>query len=357
MPLAVNARFLTQTLSGVQRFAGEITAALGQMDWPVDERPLLLSPKGAKPDADTCPLPVRSCGCLKGQLWEQMELPGAAKGRYLLNLGNTAPLLKKNQLVVIHDAAVFSQPEGYSWKFRAWYRVLHMLLCRTATQIVTVSEFSKQELARALKLAPERIAVMTEGSDHIGRTTPDMRILAKHDLSGRPFVLAVGNLARHKNLPGLGVLARDLAAKNIPLVISGGINAAVFQNGTELPQPALYVGRVTDAELHALYNAASCFVFPSFYEGFGLPAVEAMACGCPVVAADIPALREVCGDAALYTDPHEPHDISRVTRTVLDSPEISEKLRDAGRHRAKEFTWMKAARQLVSIAKARGASA
>lgn len=349
--IALNGRYLSQPQSGVQRFAGELARAIARMDWPQGQEPVLLAPRTTLMlPPEGVGLPVVSCGHLKGQAWEQFDLARSHKGRFLINPGNTAPVFGRHQLVVLHDAAVFAQPEGYSWKFRLWYKVLQTLLCHTKTRIVTVSDFSRQELSRYLKVSPKRIEVIPEGCEHIARVTPDTSVLRRHGLEGRAFVLAVGNLAKHKNLGALTTLSRDLQQRGVPLVISGGIDKSVFSGQVNLPQSALYVGRVTDEELHALYSAASCFVFPSLYEGFGLPAIEAMACHCPVVAADIPALKEVCGNAALYVDPRNPESISQGVCRLLDDPQQMASLRDKGDERAKHFTWDKAARMLIAIA-------
>ncbi|AQS84759.1 MAG: glycosyltransferase family 1 protein [Acetobacter aceti] len=349
--IAINGRYLSQIQSGVQRFAGELTRAIAKLDWQAGEQPILLSPHTTSTTPDGLGLTVVHCGRLKGQAWEQFDLPRCSQDRFLINPGNTAPVFRRHQLVVLHDAAVFSQPEGYSWKFRVWYKILQTILCHTTARIVTVSEFSRQELSKHLKVSPERIEVVPEGCEHISRVAPDTSILQRHNLVGRPFVLAVGNLARHKNLGALNVLSQDLQQRGVPLVISGGVDKGVFSGKTNLPRSALYTGRVTDEELHALYAAASCFVFPSHYEGFGLPAIEAMACHCPVVAADIPALREVCADAALYVDPCNPQSISHVICSLLDDPQLAASLRDKGDKRAQYFTWDKAARMLIAIAK------
>ncbi|MCH4090401.1 glycosyltransferase family 4 protein [Acetobacter sp.] len=349
--IAINGRYLSQPQSGVQRFAGELTRAIAGLGWQPGREPVLLAPRTKlRLPPEELGVRVAPCGRLRGQAWEQFDLPRASRGRFLINPGNTAPVSGRHQLVVLHDAAVFAQPEGYSWKFRLWYRILQTVLCHTKTRIVTVSDFSRRELSKYLKISPERIEVIPEGCEHIARVTPDTSILQRHDLVGRPFVLAVGNLARHKNLGALTVLSRDLKQRGVPLVISGGIDKSVFSGQVELPQSALYVGRVTDEELHALYAAASCFVFPSLYEGFGLPAIEAMACHCPVVAADIPALREVCGDAALYVDPRNPQEISRGVCSLLGDLELAASLRDRGDARARYFTWERAARMLVALA-------
>jgi glycosyltransferase involved in cell wall biosynthesis len=323
-PLYINGRFATQNLSGVQRFAQEIAAALLRI---TPDAQLLVPAGGAALQRG-----ARETGHLQGQAWEQRELSYAARDGFLVNLGNTAPLLGRRQLVVIHDAGVFSTPNAYSWKFRSWYKFMHAWLVRRRVPIVTVSEFSRQELIRHLHVSAAQVTVMTEGADHALRIKPDTGVLQKLALGHGEFVLAVGTLSAHKNLKALDALARHLASRNIPLIIAGSLGGGAFQaNGAAgLPQPARYIGRVTDEELKALYEHAGCFVFPSRYEGFGLPAVEAMACFCPVVAADIPALRETCGTAAHYADPTRPEEIAARTLEILDDPALNARLRQAG---------------------------
>ena len=175
-------------------------------------------------------------------------------------------------------------------------------------------------------------------------------MLAQHGLEPGLFVLSVGTPATHKNLAALGFLAQRLQERGIPLVIAGGMRGAAF-HAARLPQLARYIGRVSDAQLKALYEGAGCFVFPSRYEGFGLPPVEAMACGCPVIAADIPVLREVCADAAQFCDPDSPEDIAVQVLAVLGFTARRQALCEAGKARAAAFTWARSAAALDDIAK------
>jgi glycosyltransferase involved in cell wall biosynthesis len=340
----LNGRFATQTLSGVQRFAAEVTQALQQING--ESLTILVPPPGAPAYPQS-----RQTGRLHGQAWEQFDLPRAARDGFLVNLGNTAPLRSRRQLVVIHDAGVFSTPEAYSFKFRAWYKTMHSILVRRGIKIVTVSEFSRDEIIRHLRAAPSQVSVMPEGADHVARITAEPGILEKHGLTGTRFVLAVGTLSAHKNLAALGSLAKRLAAQDIALIIVGSLGGAAFQSDgkSALPQPARYIGRVTDGELKSLYQAAACFVFPSRYEGFGLPAVEAMATGCPVVAADILALRQSCGGAALYCDPAAPENIADRVLEVLDDDGLAARLRSAGLAHTQAMTWHRAAQALQEI--------
>ena len=341
--LYVNGRFYTQPLSGVQRFATEITRALVQRR---AGRVVVLGPEGAQAKQPF----VREVGRGSGQAWEQFELPKHATEGMLINLGNMAPLRLRSQLVVIHDAGVFATPEAYSWKFRLYYKLAHRLLMRRGVCVATVSEFGRSELVRCLGANPDQVGVISEGADHMAGIAADEGVLASVP-PGR-FVLAVGNLAAHKNLAALSELAGRLAGRGVSLVITGGLATGAFPKARldALPQPACYVGRVSDGALKALYERAACLVFPSRYEGFGLPAVEAMACGCPVVASRIPALQETCGDAALYVDPSSPADIARQVCRLLDDPALDQAMRAAAREWVRAFTWARAAKQLADIA-------
>jgi glycosyltransferase involved in cell wall biosynthesis len=225
------------------------------------------------------------------------------------------------------------------------------MLVRRGTPIVTVSEFSRQEIIRHLGARDAQVQVMPEGADHVARILAAPEILALHGLRAGRYVLAVGTLAAHKNLRALGALAEALAAREVPLVIAGSLGGAAFGDGQALalPQPARYIGRVSDGALKALYEQAGCFVFPSRYEGFGLPVVEAMASGCPVVASGIPVLREICGPAGQFCDPLAPPDIAAKVLEVLDDADLAARLRAAGLARTRMLTWDAAAARLLDI--------
>jgi glycosyltransferase involved in cell wall biosynthesis len=348
--LYVNGRFLAQPLSGVQRFATEMIRALPHHWEPAALRPIILVPQRTPPQS--MPFQIEKVGRANGVAWEQVDLPRRARGGLLINLGNTAPLTLSRQIIVIHDAAVFGAPESYSRKFGLWYRFMQRHVIKGGAQVVTVSEASRDEIVRYLDVPRQSIRVVSEGADHMERVDPDFSVLSRHALPKNTFVLTVGNLAVHKNLAGLRSAARMLAERNVPLVITGALNNAIFgqQDAGNFPQPARYIGRVSDGELRALYESAACFVYPTYYEGFGLTTIEAMACGCPVVASDIPALRETCRDAALFCDPFRPDDIACQIARVLDEPELASQLVMSGRRRSAELTWDRAAQSLAGIA-------
>lgn len=357
MTLAVNGRFLTQPTTGVQRFAAEVTQAIARAGVPIR----LLAPRGA-PDR-LGDIPVEHVGTRTGQRWEQLDLPRAAGRATLLNLGNTAPLQCGGpRLVVIHDAGVFDTPESYSLAFRSWYRALHLALPRLGARVVTVSEFSRGRLAARLRLDPASIAVMPEGGEHVLRSPADGSVLAKHGLAPRGYALAVGTRAAHKNLGALREAAALLAARGMVLAVAGAVQGGVFSGAADAEGAGVrLLGRVSDAELRALYENALCLVFPSRYEGFGIPPLEAMWCGCPVLAArgGFPpevgngAVPEVCGEAALWFDAQGPATPAAALTRLLDEPGLAEALRDAGLARARLYSWDAAAARLLALLETR----
>lgn len=351
MTIAINGRFLTQATTGVQRFAAEVTTTLAALA-AAGEAPGLriVAPKGA-PER-FAGVQVEIVGRASGQAWEQLELPKAVGPDMLLNLGNTAPIRRRgNQVVVIHDAGVFDTPESYTAAFRAWYRTMHAALARSGARIVTVSAFSRGRLAERLRLDPARIAMMPEGGEHVTRHAADREVLAKHGLKPLGYALAVGTRAAHKNLDALRGAASLLGQRGMALAVAGAVNSAVFGGPADVEGGAVRaLGRVTDAELRALYENALCLLFPSRYEGFGLPPLEAMWCGCPVLASRAGAVPEVCAEAALW---FEDGGAAAALTRLLEEPGLRDRLRAEGAARAGLYTWPAAARALLKAAELR----
>ncbi|MBX9748025.1 MAG: glycosyltransferase family 4 protein [Roseococcus sp.] len=350
--IAINGRFLTQGLTGVQRYAREVTRALDGLVARGTAPPMrLIAPPGAEGLEDFPHLASSIIGTRGGQLWEQLDLPRAAGGDFLLNLGNTAPVAQgRNQAVVIHDAGVFDTPESYSWKFRSWYRGLQRMLVLRGTRFLSVSEFSAGRIAANLGLDAARIGVTLEGGEHILREAADAEILARHGLAPRGYALVIGTGAAHKNLAALHHAIGALGERGLVLAVAGAKDAAVFrQDGAPPSEHVKPLGRVSDAELRALYESALCLVFPSRYEGFGLPPVEAMWCGCPVIASRAGAVPEVCGEAALWFDAAHPESLGAAISRLADDTSLRETIIAAGRDRTALFSWEQAARRLVGF--------
>lgn len=348
--LYINGKFVAQRMTGVQRAASCLVAALDRL-LPAGAQVVLLFPAGhAAPALRN--IEVREIGRAGQSLiaWEQFVLPLAARDGRLLNLAGSAPLLAHRVTALIHDAAVFDRPEAYTPLFRRWYRFLFRRLARRGAQLLTVSAFSRGRLASALGIDAACIGVVPHGSDHLSATPVDGRILQRHGLESTPYLLAVASANPTKNLAALvAAFGRQPDAGATRLVIVGGSNERVFSGTTVEGDPpgVMRTGPVTDGELKALYEHATALMFPSTYEGFGLPPLEAMACGCPVSAANTAAIPEVCGDAALYFDPlSEIAMAASIARLVVDAP-LRERLRECGRARAGDFRWAASAQTLL----------
>lgn len=350
--IAINGRFLTQGLSGVQRFGGEIIKAIDALLDTDAYRAL----KGrieivAPPKARDFPLkniPLRRCGWSNGYLWEQVEFPLHAAGALLLNLCMLGPVAVRRQVVVVHDATVKALPGNFSWRFRTAYSLLIPLLCRRAAQAVTVSEFSRREIDKLYGVNTEAMPICSEGGDHITAAPADDSAIERFGLAGRKFFLSVGANSRNKNIEVLAAAFSQAKLDNTLLVLTGKRDSAVFGKLSEVNSAAVKnVGHVNDRELRALYEHALALVFPSRYEGFGLPPIEAMMCGCPVIISDQPALVEVGGGATLGCGMDDVAGLARLMRDVHDDDALRGKFAAAGRERAARYTWAAAARRLL----------
>ena len=214
------------------------------------------------------------------------------------------------------------------------------MLSRRAVRVLTVSQFSADELEGVLHLDRSRVSVVPNGADHVDRVVAARPDLAAYPglESQTPWVLCVGTFARHKNLgPALDALE---AAGVTSVVVGARGSAAVFAGAdTDRWSRAHIAGRLSDEELVWLYGHATALVFPSLYEGFGIPVVEAQRLGCPVIALDTGPMREVGGDAALLCDPSHPEQVVEALRRLVEELGFRAQTIEAGRRNAERFRW------------------
>jgi glycosyltransferase involved in cell wall biosynthesis len=346
---SINGRFLTQPVTGVQRYAHEIVRALDQL---VSEghpgthglELELLVPPDARSALPLKAIPARAVGRQRGQIWEQTSLPVAARGRGLINLCNTAPLTHGKEIVCIHDLNTRLAPQSYRRAFRLYYRLMMPAIGRRARAIATVSSFSAEQIA-GFGIAPaSKITVIPNGHEHAmrwrARHTPQTEAAASPNT-----IVLLGSPAPHKNARLILDLAPALQQTGFKIAVAGVSDPTVFAaDGSRIEADNIaWLGRVDDCALAALLRDSLCLAFPSLTEGFGLPPLEAMAIGCPVVATGCASLPEVCGDAALYASPHDPADWLRAFQRIRSEEGLRQRLQAAGRRQAATFSWRRSA--------------
>lgn len=339
---------------GIARYAREVTLALDAL--VADGHPLtenleltLLAPRTPRnlplrfirtrviPELDRPRLP---------QFWVQIQLPMHARGG-LLSFCNLAPAFKRRHVVCIHDLQTRIVPESYGRLFALAHRVVLPLLGRNARRIATVSELSRSHLIRHAIAPADKIVVTYNGSEHALRWNAAASRLRV--AGSRPFVLCLGRSQRYKNTELIWRIAPALESLGLDIALAGYIDRATLASYGPTPPNVRLLGRISDDEWACALSQALCLLFPSRIEGFGLPAVEAMALGCPLIASTAPCLPEVCGDGALLADPEDPAAWISAVRRLLYEPNLRSALIQAGLRRAKVFSWRRIAERYLEL--------
>lgn len=355
--------------AGIGRYARELTRAILRM-FPQHHYTLFYAGPARFPltwahgplvHLRAAPLPERGMVWL----WHRLSLPlpvelfaGSADLIYSPDFLLPPTLPGRPTLLTVHDLSFEIMPETLPEPLVAYLRRNVPRAVRRATHILADSESTRQDLIRLWGVPPERITVLYSGVEPRFRPVEDpeqqARVRARYGLGPWPFVLTVGTVQPRKNYPHLigafAILVREGIFPQGHLVIVGergwkaeGTFEAIQRSG--LADRIHWLGFVADEDLPALYSAAAAFALVSRYEGFGLPALEAMACGVPVVVSRTSSLPEVVGEAGVLVDPESVQDIARGLRAVLTDPEQQARLRVAGLERARRFTWEAAARR------------
>jgi glycosyltransferase involved in cell wall biosynthesis len=356
MDFIINGRFLTQRVTGVQRYASELVAALDTiLDSAAEFKITVMSPRLSKPPPIWRNIELRQVGRLQGHAWEQFELPWYSRENLLFCPGNTAPAISligtQPVVVTVHDLSYMYFPEAYRLTFRLWYGFIIPLVLRRASHVITVSESERQAILAHYPKAADRLRAIANGGLPAAFSTgrPDL------DVQRDGYILYVGSLSKRKNIARMLDAACRLARKRgFRFIFVGDVSKSLTTSVAQIPADVAskitFVGPVDDPiRLASYYRKAKCLMFASLYESSGLPPIEAMACGCPVLASDIPALRERCGDAALFCDPHDVESITSGLERLMDDETLRSRLEALGRQRAAMFTWERCARETLDL--------
>jgi len=351
-----NARFLDRSITGVERVAYEILSALStdHLDkhggCKVNGKSVqikLITTTKSKAVSPWNNIELVKKGALQGHFWEQFELPRYTSGDLLLSLCNTGPLFKRMHISFLHDAQTFAIPKNFSFGFRIWYRIMFWCTANFSKQILVNSNFTLKELSKYLGIDKDNFKLCRFGTEHIKRNT-ETADLSKFKLPKEPYLLAVSSANPNKNFSGVIQAINVLGSKAPPCVIVGQMQQSHFADIKVDNSKIQHLGYVTDAELIALYKNALVLAYPSYYEGFGIPPLEAMSHGCPVIVSNASALPETVGDAGLYCNPSDAESIAEAIEKICTNNSLRKQLIEAGKERSKSFTWKNAALDVLS---------
>ncbi|MDP9316327.1 MAG: glycosyltransferase family 4 protein [Chloroflexota bacterium] len=355
--ILVSGKFLGDPLTGVQRHAWEIIRRLLAAKFPLS----LIVPEALQIHASYEPVPTAGLmrrGKGRGHVWQQLVLPRKIDRSAILwtpsGLGSVAV---NQQVLTVHDLSFLDHPEWFSKTYSFVYRLLLPLVMRRALHIITSSTFSQQRISERLHIALDRISVIpcaVSATLAARPSTPqdEQKIRDQYNLP-ELYILALGSIEPRKNLQGL-IKALQLLQPNHPtlrLVLVGG-RAGIYGNvdfPAEIADVVHQLGYVPNEHLSTIYRSARVFVYPSLYEGFGMPPLEAMACGAPVITSNTTSLPEVVGNAALTVPPTDIPALAAAIERVLQDPALRQQLIQSGYERVSQFSWDHSAQQSAAL--------
>ncbi|TXI93362.1 MAG: glycosyltransferase family 1 protein [Neisseriales bacterium] len=337
-----------KTRGGVNRFASEMLSALDELissDSRGIELILLLPRLNEQSLPRFKSVKVKQLIFSKSKyFWEQVILPLYVGRNFLINFANFAPIFKKNQLCVIHDALVFRYPESYSWKFRLITQFIHKQLVMRSKYIGTVSNFSAKEILNVIGQPKNPIIIFGNSADNFVGEIESAEYLQAIGLERGCYIFSVFS-QRNSNYKNIRGYLEAIAKVNYTFVCVGSVEI----EKKSMPNNLIQLGVVSDAQLHTLYQNAYATLVPSLYEGFGIPLLEAVTSNSPLIISDIPVFREIIKEAAIYFDPHNLDDIVTKIEYILENPELRASLIINGRKILPLYSWRIYAEQLKEL--------
>ena len=320
--VVVNGRFLSRRITGVERYGREILSYIGSR----------------------CRLEKTAVNGLAGHAWEQFILPLKIKSKSVLwSPANTGPLWVRNQALTIHDLSPLEHPEWFKKSFATWYRLFLPILAKRVDVVFTPSDYVKHRVKAQFGV---HNVILTPNGVDLSRFHPD----AKQSTFPLPtrYALFVGSLQPRKNLQLLLQAWHTIKAEfdDLWLLVAGDFGPVFKATEIAADERILFLGYVPDADLPGLYAHATLFALPSLDEGFGLPALEAMACGTPVIVSNAGALPEVVGDGGLIFEVSNVDNLIAAIREVLCDNKLGLLLKEKGLARAKTYSWQQTAERI-----------
>ncbi|MCS6794311.1 MAG: glycosyltransferase family 4 protein [Oscillatoriaceae bacterium SKYG93] len=357
--IIINGLFLKRKITGIQRYAVEITSRLlnYQNVYVALPKKTNFQSLSIKSDQILEVPPSFSSKILGSGVWNQLDLPRYVNNNTLWSPEGFGPLGVKNHVVTIHDITPLEHPEWFPRHIGAINNFYIPRLVKQARFILTDSEYTRQQLLMIFNLSDEKVYVVPCAVDQqrfVKQNKKEIESVIKRYAIEKPYFLSLCSLVPRKNLPNLFKAWQRLPADiqdSFNLVIAGGqiYSHLDYRESVKNVKGIIFTGYIPDEDLPGLYSGALALVYPSLYEGFGIPPLEAMACGTPVITCNNTSLPEVVGEAALFVDPLDPDDIASAIQKVIYNQELCDNLSKAGLQRAKLFSWDKSAQMVYDI--------
>lgn len=375
MRLGINGIRLLGKRSGVGRVVEAIVRYLGELEHPFDEIKIYTpEPLGLDVFVPTTVESVVVSSPLPKGLWEQLILPFAHRGDDLLLCPSyVAPIFSRGPILVVHHGSYEGYPQAFRWRQRQKARIIYSASAHRATHVITVSEHSKRDIIHYYGISPGKISVIPDGVDtQVFRPIRDPLPLRQWRFerlgADVPFVMYAGKPSRRRNLPALieafGQLKRSQKLPHklvlVGMALPGSpIETAITHAGLE--SEVVSIGYASHSELAIAYNAADLFVYPSSYEGFGMPVLEAMACGTPAIALNNTAFPEFAGGVALLLPDARAETLAQGMANVLSDATLRRRMSEDGVRRAADYDWPKVVTKYIAtmscLARTRASSA
>ena len=364
MRIGINGRFLIAKRTGVQRAAYNLIKTLVEVDR--DNEYIIFtgkeqqgSPEWNYPNVTVVGDDLIPSESIRNHIWEQVRLPRLA-AKYKIDIlhspANVAPLFYRGKSIIhIHDLCFVVNPQWYSFAFRTLYNLIIPQLAKRATKVVTNSNNSKNDLLQFFRLPAEKVSLVYWAVDDVFSLPPTQEVKDKRYME-EDYILYVGSLEPRKNINILieayEKLRHEYPAIKTKLILIGGespLFASVQLKAREFRDDVIFKGFVTDLELGEFYRRAKLVAYPSLYEGFGLPPLEAMASGVPVITSSTSSIPEVVGKAAFLIDPKNREQLTKAMHRVLTDRTLRESMIKAGSQRVLRFNWYRVARGVLAV--------